>query len=66
VRLAGAASAPEHVEALYQFMRLDERTARRLAPARALLGPAGAAAAWDEGRAMTLAEAIAYGLSDEE
>jgi hypothetical protein len=39
---------------------------RGVAAARALLGDAAFAAAWAEGRAMTLVQAIAYALSEDD
>jgi predicted ATPase len=62
VRLAAAASATDGL--LMGRLCPDERDAQQavLASARAALGPAGFAAAWNEGRAMTPAAAVGLAL----
>ncbi|HEY3079371.1 MAG TPA: tetratricopeptide repeat protein [Chloroflexota bacterium] len=64
LRLAGAAAALRQSPG-FQFpsstlIRLD----RKLAPVRAALGDEASAAAWAEGQAMTLDEAVAYAFGD--
>ncbi len=62
-RLFGASEGLR--EALRYPLRLDERVAneRHVAAVRAELGEGAFAAAWAEGRAMTLEEAVDYALS---
>jgi hypothetical protein len=60
VRIFGAEAAAHRDTPMFQGRR--DRWEDDLASARATLGEAGFAAAWAEGRAMTIEEAIAYAL----
>jgi predicted ATPase/DNA-binding CsgD family transcriptional regulator len=62
-RLAGAASAQRDLVGAGFFPSLMVRLKRRLAPVRRALGEAALAAAWAEGRALTLEEALATALA---
>jgi non-specific serine/threonine protein kinase len=63
LRLAGASAGLSDMamQPFYPIERPDLE--RALAPARDALGEGGAAAAWAEGQAMTLKQAVAYALA---
>ena len=62
VRLAGAASALEENAGIWAFPPIRERHERWQQAAERSLDPARRAAAWQEGRAMSIEETIAYAL----
>jgi len=65
LRLAGAAAALRDTIGS-PLAPVDQAMLERwLRPARAALGDAGAAAVWQEGRAMGLEQAIAFAMSDQ-
>jgi tetratricopeptide (TPR) repeat protein len=66
VRLFGAADAVREVMGHPANAPVRELYAPHQAAARAQLGEAAFAAAWAEGRAMALDEAVAYALAEEE
>jgi non-specific serine/threonine protein kinase len=66
-RLLGAATALlEGVEETYRRPRALEEVEAGVAPARAALGEAGWAAAFAEGQALSMEEAVAEALGEEE
>jgi predicted ATPase/class 3 adenylate cyclase len=65
LRLAGAATALREAAEQRLSPADEEELARWLAPARAALDADGATAAWTEGRAMPVEQAIAYALEED-
>jgi hypothetical protein len=65
LHLAGAAAALREAAELRLAPADAEELARWLAPARAALDADGAAAAWREGQAMTLEQAVACALEED-
>lgn len=64
LRLAGAASALEENAGIWAFPPIRERHERWLASAEGSLDPEARAAAWAEGRALTIDEVIAHALEE--
>jgi predicted ATPase/class 3 adenylate cyclase len=64
LRLAGATAGLREAAELRPAPAERAELARWLAPARAALGAAGAAAAWTEGQALSLEQAVADALAD--
>ena len=64
-RLFGAAASPPRGERLREMPRWRAINERDASAARASLGDEAFAAAWAEGRAMTLEQAVAYALDEQ-
>jgi AMMECR1 domain-containing protein len=63
-RLLGAAEALRGAIGLFRTPRDEEANARLIATVRAALGEERFAASWEEGRAMSLEQAIEYALEE--
>jgi tetratricopeptide (TPR) repeat protein len=64
LRLAGAAAAQRETKGVPLPLDMQFRLERLLEPARQALDEAAQAAAWEDGRAMSLEEAVTYALED--